>query len=237
MDYRLIARDGRTVWIHDEAVMVLAPDGTFSYSQGLMQDITAAKQAEGRDRVRRLPRPVDGPAERRDVRTRSRRWRWHARTAPGWPARSCSSTSTAFKLANDSLGAGGRRPTAGDDRRRGCGPSAETDTLARRGGDEFLILLADLEAGTIREMQTPLLFAESVARRIRGLSAPFDVDGTEVFVSAEHRDQRPSRRARGRAGALRAGRDGDARSKRSRSGRVRGLGGAAPWTRPPSSRS
>ena len=46
MDYRLIARDGRTVWIHDEAVMVLGPDGTFAYSQGLMQDITATKLTE-----------------------------------------------------------------------------------------------------------------------------------------------------------------------------------------------
>ena len=46
MEYRLIARDGTEVWIHDEAVMVYAADGTASYSQGLMQDVTAAKRAE-----------------------------------------------------------------------------------------------------------------------------------------------------------------------------------------------
>jgi PAS domain S-box-containing protein len=41
-EYRVIARDGRTVWLRDEAVMLRGPDGT-QYWHGVMQDITAQK--------------------------------------------------------------------------------------------------------------------------------------------------------------------------------------------------
>jgi diguanylate cyclase (GGDEF)-like protein len=61
----------------------------------------------------------------------------------------------------------------------------ETDTLARRGADEFMVLLADLERSEVGDMQAPLLYAEAVAGRIReALTHPFEVDGTEVFTSA-----------------------------------------------------
>jgi PAS domain S-box-containing protein len=41
-EYRVIARDGRTVWIRDESVMLPGPEGT-QYWHGVMQDITAQK--------------------------------------------------------------------------------------------------------------------------------------------------------------------------------------------------
>ncbi|HSD48632.1 MAG TPA: PAS domain-containing protein [Actinomycetota bacterium] len=44
--YRLIARDGRTLWIRDVAVIVHDDDGTPLYSQGFLLDITAQKEAE-----------------------------------------------------------------------------------------------------------------------------------------------------------------------------------------------
>jgi PAS domain S-box-containing protein len=45
-EYRFIAKDGRVVWIRDEAVLVFAPDGTPLYWRGVMLDITAQKEAE-----------------------------------------------------------------------------------------------------------------------------------------------------------------------------------------------
>src|SRR5688572_27871851 len=45
-DYRIRAKDGREVWIRDEAVPVQAEDGTVLYWRGVMVDITAQKQAE-----------------------------------------------------------------------------------------------------------------------------------------------------------------------------------------------
>jgi PAS domain S-box-containing protein len=45
-EYRLLARDGRVVWIHDEAVTVRDEDGHPVYAQGYLFDITARKLAE-----------------------------------------------------------------------------------------------------------------------------------------------------------------------------------------------
>lgn len=44
--YRLIARDGRVVWVRDMAVVVHDDDGTPLYSQGFLLDITPLKEAE-----------------------------------------------------------------------------------------------------------------------------------------------------------------------------------------------
>ena len=45
-EYRLIARDGRVVWIRDEAHHLKTVDGSLQQMQGLMIDITERKQAE-----------------------------------------------------------------------------------------------------------------------------------------------------------------------------------------------
>jgi PAS domain S-box-containing protein len=45
-EYRLIARDGRVVWIRDEDVTVFDDDGRPMYAQGYMLDITARKEIE-----------------------------------------------------------------------------------------------------------------------------------------------------------------------------------------------
>ena len=46
MDYRMIARDGHIVWVHDECVLIKADDGTPLFWQGVMMDITRAKTLE-----------------------------------------------------------------------------------------------------------------------------------------------------------------------------------------------
>ena len=45
-EYRLIARDGRVVWIHDESVIVHDADGRPLYWQGVMMDVTERKHTE-----------------------------------------------------------------------------------------------------------------------------------------------------------------------------------------------
>src|SRR3972149_3629976 len=94
-----------------------------------------------------------------------------------------------FKLVNDSLG-----HAAGDEllsqlavRLRDA--TRDTDLVARQGGDEFLVLLADVE----KEAETPLpegtdnaqLVSESVAVRVhQSLEAPFVLAGEEFYTSA-----------------------------------------------------
>ena len=92
-----------------------------------------------------------------------------------------------FKLVNDSLGhhAGDQLLIQLAERLRVC--TRETDTVARLSGDEFLLLLADLErgAGALPGPDAALLIAESVAARVReALEQPFDLGGSEFFVSA-----------------------------------------------------
>ncbi len=45
-EYRLRRRDGRFVWVRDEAIVVHDQDGRPLYAQGLLEDITARKEAE-----------------------------------------------------------------------------------------------------------------------------------------------------------------------------------------------
>ena len=48
LEYRLIARDGRVVWIEDESVLIADEQGVPRLEQGVMLDVTARKQAEER---------------------------------------------------------------------------------------------------------------------------------------------------------------------------------------------
>jgi PAS domain S-box-containing protein len=45
-EYRLVARDGRVVWVLDEAVVIRGDQGQALYSHGILYDVTARKRAE-----------------------------------------------------------------------------------------------------------------------------------------------------------------------------------------------
>jgi diguanylate cyclase (GGDEF)-like protein/PAS domain S-box-containing protein len=182
-EYRMIARGGDVVWIRDEAVIVEGPDGRFLYSQGILQDVSDVKEAEAqvaflafRDRLTGLPNDTMFSEIAEMALARARR----------------NDRAVAvlfvdvdrFKLVNDSVG-----PETGDALLQRIAERLQqairdTDTLARRGGDEFVVLLADLDRGEVGEMSSPLLFAESVAGRIREMMAePFVAGDDEVFLS------------------------------------------------------
>jgi PAS domain S-box-containing protein len=46
MEYRIIARDGRVVWVHDESVVVHDQTGKAKELQGVLYDVTERKEAE-----------------------------------------------------------------------------------------------------------------------------------------------------------------------------------------------
>ena len=187
-EYRLLARDGRVVWFRDSAVVVKDTDGRPAFIHGVMLDITEAKKAEEQlaflayhDRLTGLPNRAMFEELLELALARARRHDLAVAVL--------FLDLDEFKLVNDSLG-----HEAGDELLRRVAErlreaTRETDLVARQGGDEFLLLLADLETSA----RTPLpgdadgamLIAESVAARIQeALREPFRVAGTEIYVTA-----------------------------------------------------
>jgi PAS domain S-box-containing protein len=60
MEYRLLARDGRIVWVRDDSVIVRDEAGRPLYVQGTLQDITERKQAEAQ--IRKLSEAAEQSA-------------------------------------------------------------------------------------------------------------------------------------------------------------------------------
>ena len=187
-EYRLMARDGRVVWFRDSAVVIHDGRGIPAFIHGVMLDITERKNAEERvaflayhDNLTGLPNRTMFEELLELGMARARR---HGLSI----AVLCIDLDD-FKLVNESLGyeAGDELLRAVADRLREA--TRETDLVARQGGDEFLLLLADIEAGPtspgFEGTDGAALVVESVAARVHeSLKAPFDVAGTELYVSA-----------------------------------------------------
>jgi len=183
LEYRMIHRDGHVVWVYDEARVVRDERGKIRYSHGVMLDITGRKSADDQvafrtyhDELTGLP-SIEMFEELVDLSVA------RARRHEGAVAVLCVDLID-FRLVNDSLGhvAGDGLLVAVSERLREA--TRETDLVARRGGDQFLLLLADLD----RDESGPdgaVLRAESVAQRInQAFAEPFIVDETEVYISA-----------------------------------------------------
>ena len=181
-EYRLIARDGRVVWFQDSALVLSGPDGTPTSIQGVMLDITERKEAEERltflafhDNLTGLPNKAmfDELLGRALARAR--------RSNNGVAVLALDVDN--FKLVNDSLGheAGDRLIVQIADRIAAA--TRETDLLARQGGDEFLLLIADIESDEDGKDASERV-AETVVHRVRSaLERPFELDDTELYVT------------------------------------------------------
>jgi diguanylate cyclase (GGDEF)-like protein/PAS domain S-box-containing protein len=82
-----------------------------------------------------------------------------------------------FKLVNDSLGHAAGDQLLHEAGTRLAGAVRASDLVARIGGDEFVVLLADIEHGREREV------AELVASGIHeSLAQPFSISGAEFYI-------------------------------------------------------
>jgi diguanylate cyclase (GGDEF)-like protein/PAS domain S-box-containing protein len=171
LDYRLHARDGRIVWVHDESRIVADVNTGEPVLQGYLLDVTARMEAEEQLRHQAFHDPLTGLANRALFTDRVE----HALVLRGGVAVVFLDLDD-FKAVNDSLG-----HLAGDALLQAVALRLTSalrpgDTIARLGGDEFAVLFE--EAGAA-------VSAADVAERvIAALQEPFDLDGREVFVTA-----------------------------------------------------
>jgi diguanylate cyclase (GGDEF)-like protein/PAS domain S-box-containing protein len=186
-EYRLVANDGSVVWFRDSAAVISNEDGTPSFVHGVMLDITERKKAEEQvaflayhDKLTGLPNRAMFEELLDLAMARARRHELSVAVV--------YADLDNFKLVNDSLGheAGDELLRQLADRLREA--TRETDLVARQGGDEFLLLLADLERDVVGPATDPtdgaMLVAETVANRIHdSLQVPFVLNGMECYAS------------------------------------------------------
>jgi diguanylate cyclase (GGDEF)-like protein/PAS domain S-box-containing protein len=152
-EYRLIARDGRTVWIHDGAVLVRDEAGTPLYAQGYLLDITQRREAEralslSRDLQRRQLEELEHQALHDSLTGLPNRSLFQNRIEHAIGAASRTETTFAvvlidldrFRDVNDTLGHLSGDRLLKEVGRRLRAAARGSDTVARLGGDEFGIL-------------------------------------------------------------------------------------------------
>jgi diguanylate cyclase (GGDEF)-like protein/PAS domain S-box-containing protein len=184
LEYRMIAKEGHIVWVRDVAVVVHDDAGRPMYSQGFIQDITPQKDAEEELAFLAYHDKRTGLPNRAMFEELLELSVARARRHEASVAVICLNVDD-FKLVNDSLG-----HEVGDEvllllAERLREATRETDLVARMSGDQFLLLLADLERVDMGEMDGALLTVESVAGRVQeSLRDPFVIRETELFLSA-----------------------------------------------------
>ena len=186
-EYRMVHEDGSIKWVMEQAFPINDGGGEPWLIQGVIFDITERKLAEEEvaflayhDKLTGLPNRALFEEMLESALARARRFDLGVGVL--------FLDLDNFKLVNDSLGhhAGDQLLIQLAQRLRVC--TRETDLVARLSGDEFLLLLADLDRGAGPLGGSPdagLIIAESVAARMReALEQPFDLAGSEFFVSA-----------------------------------------------------
>jgi diguanylate cyclase (GGDEF)-like protein/PAS domain S-box-containing protein len=185
-EYRLVTRDGRTVWVRDEATPVAGERGRPRFWQGVIVDITDRKLAEEKVAYLAYHDPLTGLPNRTLFEELVGAAVARASRSGGVVAVLYVDLDR-FKEVNDTLG-----HNAGDEVLRQVAERLRAsiraaDSLARRGGDEFLVLLSDLHSQTDEggHPVAPVDHALAVADRIHHeLTPPFVVSDHEFPVTA-----------------------------------------------------
>ena len=175
IEYRLIARDGRVVWVRDEGVVVFDDDRRPLYLQGYLLDITAEREAQDQLRQLALYDALTGLANRAF---------FHEQLHHTVAIRKQPTEQTAllffdmndFKNVNDRWGHDVGDLVLATLGERIQGTLRAGDTAARLGGDEFAIVIP-----SITEPAEAVRVAERVLEAIR---TPIVLDRGQLSVTA-----------------------------------------------------
>ena len=183
LEYRVLHVDGSLRWVLERGQGIFDEHGEVAFLDGVICDITARKLAEDRLAFLAYHDPLTGLPNRMLFRE-------HLDVALRRAARAGASVAVCFvdldgfKLVNDSFG-----HAVGDDllievAARLGNVVRDQDVVARQGGDEFLILLADLPTG-VAGGRSAVDVAVTVATAIRAaLQQPIGLSEAEIAVNA-----------------------------------------------------
>ena len=184
LEYRMFSNDGKVVWVLDQAIIVRDDEGKPCYSHGVVMDVSDRKRADEKVAFAAFHDELTGLPSRSMFEELLNLSIERARLHDGSVAVVCVDLDD-FRLVNDSLG-----HTQGDELLKMVAgrlreATRETDLVARRGGDQFLLLLADLEWEELGDKDAAMIRAESVVQRVHdALATPFTLPDTELYLSA-----------------------------------------------------
>ena len=181
-DYRYVRPDGRVVWIQDRSAMVRDRDGEPLLVQGVMFDITATKELALRmehmayhDILTGLPNRAMFQDHLELALARARRHELAVAVL--------FLDLDEFKPVNDSHGHEVGDMVLQHAALQIRGAARGTDLVARQGGDEFLVLLADLEAGA-DGTDAAAVVEEASERIARAIATPEDFRVGKLSIQA-----------------------------------------------------
>jgi diguanylate cyclase (GGDEF)-like protein/PAS domain S-box-containing protein len=175
IEYRLLADDGRIVWVRDEGVVVVDEIGEPLYLQGYLLDVTAEREAQAQLRQMALYDPLTGLANRAFFHEQLQ----HAvalRKEPGEETALLFVDLNHFKEVNDRFGHDVGDAVLARLGRRIQQTVRAGDGAARIGGDEFAVVLA--------AVTEPAEAAHAAERLLQAIVEPIDLGPEVVAVAA-----------------------------------------------------
>lgn len=176
MEKRYLHKEGHVVWVLLSVSLVRDEGGEPLYFVSQTQDIGERKRMEGQLQRQALHDDLTGLPNRKLFVDRLRQALGRTRRRSGRKVAVLFMDLDGFKVVNDSLGheAGDLLLTVVAQRLRRC--LRPEDTLARFGGDEFVVLL-----GEVDDPHEAVRVAERITEELR---RPFLLEGRRLFASA-----------------------------------------------------
>ncbi len=175
IDFRILHASGKVHWMHSRGKAIMDSSGEIARVIGVAQDITERKRQEEEARFLAYHDTLTGLPNRRLLDDRLRQAVFLAQRRDARVALMVVDLDR-FKQVNDALGHRAGDSVLREAAQRIAGCLRKADTLARHGGDEFVVVIPDL-----KQEGDCQVVAEKI---LRALEPPFSVDGREFSIGA-----------------------------------------------------